>query len=267
MKFLLGFVLLGLIGCSTQTKNQQVVVLPTTLEEAVGSTLRSPENQKRDVYRHPLETLQFFGVKPHMTVVEIWPSGGWYTEILAPYLAAEGKYIIADPSSDPNGYTNNRKRWMENHPSIASTVTHSVFMPNESQEIAPAHSVDIVLTFRNVHNWLPTASQENAFKTFFKALKPGGVLGVVEHRANPKIKFDPKSGYVPEAEVIRLAKLAGFKLAAKSEINANPKDTANHPAGVWTLPPRLKLGETEKDKYLKIGESDRMTLKFIKPTK
>jgi predicted methyltransferase len=244
-----------------------VTVLPVTLEEAVGSSIRTAEYQKRDIYRHPLETLKFFGIKPNMTVVEIWPSGGWYTEILAPYLASQGKYIIADPSSDPNGYTNNRKKWMEAHPDIASTVTHSVFMPNESQEIAPAHSVDAVLTFRNVHNWLPVENQEKAFKTFFKALKPGGILGVVEHRANKNKKFDPKSGYVKESEVIRMAKLAGFKLEASSEINANIKDKADHPEGVWTLPPRLRLGEKDKDKYLAIGESDRMTLKFVKPLK
>lgn len=268
MKILLGAVLLSVVACSTSKKGPEIVtVLPATLEEAVGSSLRTPDFQKRDVYRHPLETLKFFGIKPEMTVVEIWPSGGWYTEILAPYLASQGKYIIADTSSDPNGYTNSRKKWMEAHPEIASKVTHSVFAPNESQEIAPAHSVDAVLTFRNVHNWLPVKSQENAFKIFFKALKPGGILGVVEHRANKTKKFDPKSGYVKESEVIRMAKLAGFKLEASSEINANPKDKADYPDGVWTLPPRLKLGDKDKAKYLEIGESDRMTLKFIKPLK
>ncbi len=267
MKIIFSALLLALVSCSTSKKELNRPQFPQTIKEAVSSSFRNPENLKRDIYRHPLETLEFFGVKPQMTVVEIWPSGGWYTEILAPYLAQNGKYIIADPASDPNGYTNSRKIWMVKHPEIQSKVSESVFMPNEAKEIAPAGSADVVLTFRNVHNWLPVSSQENAFKIFFKALRPGGVLGVVEHRANPKVKFNPKSGYVKESEVIRMAKLAGFVLDSKSEINANPKDSTNHPEGVWTLPPRLKLGEKDKDKYLKIGESDRMTLKFIKPLK
>jgi len=156
---------------------------------------------------------------------------------------------------------------MKQNPEIASKVKYSTFLTPKFGEIASPNSADVVLTFRNVHNWLPTQDQEEAFKIFFKALKPGGVLGVVEHRANPKIKFDPESGYVKESEVIRMAKLAGFKLVASSEINANPKDTTDHPRGVWTLPPRLRLGDTDKEKYLEIGESDRMTLKFIKPIK
>lgn len=266
MKLILSALLLASVSCSSQKKEVSEAQLPQTLSEAVASSFRSPENMKRDLYRHPLETLQFFGVEPHMTVVEIWPSGGWYTEILAPYLAQKGKYVIADPAADPNGYTNARKIWMEKHPEIKSKVMTSVFMPT-GEEIVPAGTADMVLTFRNVHNWLPVSSQENAFKVFFKALKPGGVLGVVEHRASSKVKFNPKSGYVKEAEVIRMAKLAGFVLKEKSEINANPKDSTNHPEGVWTLPPRLRLGEKDKDKYLAIGESDRMTLKFVKPLK
>ncbi len=265
MKMLLSLFLLGLIGCSSSQK--PVTVLPSTLNEAVGSTIRTESNKARDEFRHPEDTLKFFGVEPSMTVVEIWPSSGWYTEILAPYLSANGKYIIADPSSDPNGYTKPRQEWLAAHPDIASTVSHAVFMPNDETEIAPAQSVDMVLTFRNVHNWLPTSSQEKAFKKFFKVLKPGGVLGVVEHRASPKVKFNPKSGYVRESEVVRLAELAGFRLLGKSEVNSNPKDSTNHPEGVWTLPPRLRLGDKDRAKYQAIGESDRMTLKFIKPSK
>lgn len=270
MKVLLSVMLLGIIACSTHIEKPYEVkapVLPKTLEDAVASSFRSPDFQKRDIYRHPLETLKFFGVQPEMTVVEIWPSGGWYTEILAPYLAEKGRYIIADPASDPNGYTTKRKEWMAKYPEVAGKVTHTVFMPEASAEIAPAGTADVVLTFRNVHNWQPVKAQEDAFKVFFKALKPGGVLGVVEHRANAKKKFDPKSGYVKESEVIRLAKKAGFVLESKSEVNANPKDSADHEKGVWTLPPRLALGEKDKDKYLAIGESDRMTLKFVKPKK
>jgi predicted methyltransferase len=270
MKFLLSFALMfTLAACSTadQKKTTSAAPLPVSLTDAVKPDFRTAANMQRDMYRHPLETLTFFGVTPSMTVVEIWPSGGWYTEILAPYLAAQGKYIIADPEADPKGYTNPRKEWLAKHPIIASKVSATTFQPPKEIELAPAGSVDMVLTFRNIHNWLPTKSQEQAFKTFFKALKPGGILGVVEHRANTKIKFNPESGYVLEKEVIRMAKKAGFILQEKSEINANPNDKANYPDGVWTLPPRLKLGEKNKAEYLAIGESDRMTLKFVKPIK
>ena len=265
MKFILNIALLtGLVACASHEKKQ---VMPANLKEAVSSDFRSPENKVRDVYRHPSETLEFFGLRPDMSVVEIWPSGGWYSEILAPYLAEQGKYIIADPASDPRGYTTKRKAWMARNPKIAEKVTHSVFMPEKSSEIAPANSVDMVLTFRNVHNWSNEAAKKEAFKVFFKALKPGGVLGVVEHRAPASKKLDPKSGYIKEADVIRYAKNAGFILAEKSEINANPKDKGNHPEGVWTLPPTLRMGDVQKVKYQAIGESDRMTLKFVKPLK
>lgn len=266
MKILLSALLLSVVACSSGNKTKEEV-LPKTLEEAVNSSLRTPDNKKRDIYRHPLETLKFFGVTSTMTVVEIWPSGGWYTEILAPFLAENGKYVIADPAADPNGYTTKRKEWMNEHKNIASKTSHTVFMPDEATVLVENNSADVILTFRNVHNWQPVKAQEAAFKVFFKALKPGGVLGVVEHRASAKKKFDPKSGYVLESEVIRMAKKAGFILAGKSEVNANAKDTTNHPEGVWTLPPRLKLGEQDKEKYLAIGESDRMTLKFVKPKK
>lgn len=268
MKLLLSAIFLaGIVSCSshqTPSKTHEAFY-PATLKQAVENPLRSPENRARDVYRHPLKTLSFFGLKPSMKVVEIWPSSGWYTEILAPYLASQGRYIIADPASDPNGYTSKRKQWLAKYPAYGEKASMATFQPGQTADIVPAGSVDMVLTFRNVHNWLPVAHQEAAFKSFFKALKPGGTLGVVEHRANMKKKFDPKSGYVPQSEVIRLATQAGFKLVAKSEMNANPKDKADYPDGVWTLPPRLKLGEKDQAKYLKIGESDRMTLKFIKP--
>ena len=221
---------------------------------------------KRDQYRHPLETLAFFDVQPHMSVIEISPSGGWYTEILAPYLAAKGTYIISEPPADPNGYTKARVEWMKNNPQIAARTRITPFQPPLLVEIAEENSVDRVLTFRNVHNWPGDEGKQAAFNGFFKALKPGGILGVVEHRASTKIKYDEKSGYMLEADVIKFAEKAGFKLLGKSEVNANPKDTTKHPEGVWTLPPRLRLGDKDKAKYLAIGESDRMTLKFVKPT-
>ncbi len=269
MKFILMSLVLFTVSCSHHKKkhhheHNKPIALPTTVAEAVANPMRSEEFRARDIYRHPTETLTFFGIAPEMTVVEIEPSGGWYTEILAPYLATKGKYIIADLDADPKGYTNPRKAWMAAHPEIAKTVTQSTFMPNDSAVLAPDGSVDMILTFRNVHNWLPTKDQEAAFRVFAKALKQGGVLGVVDHRANPKVKFNPESGYVRQKDIVQIAKKAGFILDATSEVNANPKDKANYKDGVWTLPPRLRLGDKDKEKYLAIGESDRMTLRFIK---
>jgi predicted methyltransferase len=244
--------------------------LPADLPAAVASPLRSESMRARDQYRHPLETLSFFGVQPQMTVVEIWPSSGWYTQILAPYLAKNGHYIAAVASASGNGEgAKAYSEWMQAHPEIAKTVTTTEFAPPDRLEIAPEGSADMVVTFRNVHNWMAKGNEAAAFKAFYKALKPGGVLGVVEHRASPKSAFDPKakSGYVREKDVIRFAKKAGFRLDKTSEVNANPKDTKNYSSGVWTLPPTLKLGDKDREKYMAIGESDRMTLRFIKPAK
>lgn len=269
MKYLYLLTLPWLLACAVDSSKtvQAPQVLPTTIKDAVNSEYRTAEFQKRDIYRHPAQTLEFFGLTPTMTVVEIWPSGGWYTEILAPFLTAQGKYIIADPAADPNGYTKPRVAWLERFPHIASKVEKTTFAPPASLEIAAPGSADMVLTFRNVHNWAGDEGKQAAFNAFFKALKPGGTLGVVEHRANPKKKFDPKSGYMLEKDVIRFAEKAGFRLVDRSEINANPADTTVWPEGVWTLPPRLRLGEKDKQKYLAVGESDRMTLKFEKPIK
>lgn len=253
-------------GCATTPKKEVVTVkYPTTIAEAVSSDFRTENNKKRDEFRHPQETLNFFGLQPNMTVVEIWPSAGWYTQILAPLLVTDGKYIIADPPEDPRGYTTPRTEWLKTHADLEAKIIRKNFHPETHLTIVEPGTADMVLTFRNIHNWNTTANQEAAFKAFFAALKSGGVLGVVEHRANEKGKFNPKSGYIKESTVIKMAEKAGFKLAEKSEINANPKDTKNYKDGVWTLPPSLKLGDKDKEKYLAIGESDRMTLKFIKP--
>ena len=266
-------------GCMSKQKRQEVAVakatvefgpLPTTLEEAVSSNRRTPENTARDKYRHPVETLKFFGIKPNMTVVEIWPSAGWYTEIIAPYLATNGKYIAATfDATTPymSEYDKKMKRWLDNHADVASKITVTNFMPPDRTEIAPAGTADMVVTFRNVHNWTGKKAEQAAFNAFYKALKPGGILGVEEHRSKKGTKFNPddKSGYVPTSYVIKIAQKAGFRLVAKSEINANPADTKDYPEGVWTLPPSLKLGDKDREKYLAIGESDRMTLKFMKP--
>lgn len=275
MKLTLPLSMLLLLGaCSTkpEEKPKAKADLPTTVEQAVNSDFRTEENKKRDIYRHPVETLNFFGIKPDMTVVEIAPGAGWYMEIIAPLVAPKGKYIMAAPSTNPEKpYTlDNEKKikdWMSAHPEVAKNMSIVSFdLPKV--ELAPENSVDMILTFRNVHNWRGNKTEKQAFQAFFKALKPGGVLGVVEHRELPN-RYDPtaKRGYVREKDVINMGLRAGFNLVAKSEINANPKDTKTHPEGVWTLPPSLKLGEKDKDKYMAIGESDRMTLKFVKPAK
>jgi predicted methyltransferase len=245
--------------------------LPKTIEEAVKSPFRDPANMQRDMYRHPVETLKFLGLKPNMTVVEIWPGAGWYAEILAPYLSNQGQYVAAIVPPEKNEYFKKAydklNGWAQNHPNVK--VTYASFTPPDITNFVKPGSADMVLTFRNVHNWTGNDSAEKAFAAMFEALKPGGILGVVEHRQNEKSNVNDKgkSGYVKESEVIRLATKAGFKLEEKSEVNANPKDTRNYAQGVWTLPPTLALKDQDRAKYLAIGESDRMTLRFIKPKK
>lgn len=244
------------------------------ISEAASAETRSEENLARDKYRHPVETLAFFRVEPGMTVVEIWPGGGWYTEILGPLLAEEGKLYAAafsDKAPDQPAYRARLNKELREklaaHPeAYASTEITQLHVPGETT-IAPPGSADRVLTFRNVHNWLAGGFAPEVFDAFNVALKPGGLLGVVEHRAKPGTPLEDMktSGYVTEAKVIELAEAAGFELVEKSEINANPNDTATHPRGVWTLPPTLRLGEQDRERYLAIGESDRMTLLFRKP--
>jgi len=239
------------------------------LDAAIAGAHRSPENRGRDAHRHPKETLTFFGLQPGMTVVEITPGSGWYTEILAPVLKAQGRLIAAH--GDPNGGTYSRRALggfllkLASNPEVYEKVEVATFNPAKGiLDVAPG-SADMVLTFRNVHNWVGAGTAETAFKLFFAALKPGGVLGVVDHRWPEDRESNPASGYLKESEVIRLAESAGFKLAAKSEINANPKDTRDYPQGVWTLPPTFREGNVNRGRYAAIGESDRMTLKFVKP--
>lgn len=243
------------------------------LDAALKGDWRDPKNVARDAYRHPKETLSFFGVTPSQTVVEITPGGGWYAEVLAPYLKNGGRYVAAvvDPASAPEksrGYYQRsvdglQKKFTDAPAQFdkAATVKYDPAAP----VFGAAGSADVVLTFRNVHNWRSANQAEGMFKGFFEVLKPGGVLGVVEHRANRDVPADDKSGYVSEAQVIALAEAAGFRLDAKSEVNANPKDTKDHPNGVWTLPPSNNHPEADRAKYQAIGESDRMTLRFVKP--
>jgi predicted methyltransferase len=242
------------------------------LEAAARGAHRSVENIARNGWRHPVETLQFFGLKDHMTVVEIWPGGGgWYTEVLAPYLRDSGKLYAAnyDGSNGSAYFSRNDKKFRDKLvavPAVYDAVEITVLMPPATLAAAPAGSADMVLSFRNLHNWIPAGLEDAMFKAAYDALKPGGVLGLVAHRGNPDMVGVEwaRKGYVSEDEAIRIATKAGFKLAERSEINANPKDTKDYGDGVWTLPPGFRRGDAEKATYEAIGESDRMTLKFVK---
>lgn len=241
------------------------------LKSIIDGPQRNAATRGRDVYRHPYETLRFFGIRDDQTVVEIEPAGGWWTEILAPYLHDHGTYYAAGPEKEAGSdeQQNDRRQFakkLADAPSLYGKVVVSEFGPH-AHDIAPPESADLVLTFRNVHNWLADGTANQAFQSFFRALKHGGVLGIEEHRAPDDQPQDPvaKSGYVREDVVISLAEAAGFRLAGRSDINANAKDTKDYPAGVWTLPPTLRLKDQERERYLAIGESDRATLKFIKP--
>ena len=235
------------------------------LKGAVASEDRTPKNVVRDVYRHPYETLDFFGIKQDMTVVELSPGGGWYTEILANYIHYPGTLIAAHFNPDAGGYY---KRGRANFEKKMNTnpMYGRVEIVNIDSTLAEPNSVDAVLTFRNLHNWLGPLL-DTIFSNSYKALKPGGIFGVVEHRANEgtTLEMMKKSGYVTEKHAIEMAKKHGFELVSKSEVNSNPKDIKNYPKGVWTLPPNLRMKEVDRQKYLEIGESDRMTLLFRKP--
>lgn len=240
-------------------------------QAALSGEHRSEENKARDEYRHPQETLTFFGISPTMTVMEISPGGGWYTEVLAPLMAENGALIAAH--SSPNGGSYARRslggflQKLGENGEVFEAVEVATLQPPSAVSPAPAASVDLVLAFRNVHSWLRADQAEMMFATIAESLKPGGILGIVQHRGAADLTLDQmkKTAYVSEEKVIELAELAGLELDARSEINANPKDTKDHPRGVWTLPPTLAAGDEGRDRYLAIGESDRMTLRFIKP--
>jgi predicted methyltransferase len=241
------------------------------LKAVVNADERSTENKARDKYRHPVETLAFFGIRPNMTVVELWPFGGWYTEIIAPYVKGTGTYYAAamDPASnkpEDKKYNAELKTLLNAHPDLFSEVKWSVLAPHQ-YELAPAGSADLVVTFRNIHNWAWSGMEKDVFAAAFRALKPGGILGVEEHRnADPKAEPKPVGqAYVGEDYAVALIESAGFKLAGRSNINSNPKDTKDYPKGVWTLPPSYAEGDKDRAKYAAIGESDRFTLKFVKP--
>ncbi len=244
------------------------------LDRAIAGSWRNPNNVLRDQYRNPRQTLTFFDVSPRQTVIEITPGGGWYAEILAPYLRGQGSYVAA--VVDSGAYEAGRQRDyyakgkadLEANfaaaPAQFDRATVVAYDPKAPRFGAPG-SADVVLTFRNVHNWRAAGQAEGMFRGFFEVLKPGGTLGVVEHRATRDVPADDKSGYVGEAQVIAMAEAAGFRLDGRSEVNANPRDTRDHPNGVWMLPPAKRHDAEDAQKYLAIGESDRMTLRFVKP--
>jgi predicted methyltransferase len=245
------------------------------LEAAAQGEHRSDKNKARNQYRNPIETLAFFGLEPDMSVIEIAPGGGWYSEILAPAMRDSGTYISGSYDPEVEGQPKYRYRQhaallknIEDQADIYGQVKVATYSPPESRNLWDADSVDMVLTFRSSHGWTGSGTIDDMYSDFFKVLKPGGTLGVVQHRApesGDAVEW-AKKGYVPESRIIEAAEKAGFTLEAKSEVNANPKDLKDSETGVWRLPPTLTLGDEDKEKYLAIGESDRMTLKFVKPS-
>ena len=238
----------------------------TKFDNVLAGEHRSDASKARDKYRHPKETLEFFGLTPDMTVVEIWPGGGYYTEILAPFLRDEGTYVAATSSSS-NGSARSRSghasyltKLAEKDELYGKTVVSELVYPDQLQ-MTPAGTADMVLTFRNVHNWMGRKAEYAILAAAYKALKPGGILGVVEHRLDGgegvEEGQDARRGYVREGYAIEAARSVGFEVVDASEVNANSKDNKNHPRGVWTLPPRFAAGDEDRAKYAAIGESDR----------
>lgn len=259
--------LIVVVGCVIAQTAMADFDWPTALEGAH----RAEGNAARNEARHPRETLTFFGLEPGMTVMEVSPGGGWYTEVLAPLMKDNGRLIAAH--YDPNGGAYSRRslggflqKLAADH-EVYHAVEVSYLQPPMSMMPAPVNSVDLAVAFRNVHSWMRMNQVEAFFAAIYDALKPGGVLGIVQHRGNPGMAVSTMkdTAYVTEDQVIEFAELAGFEFEAKSEVNANPRDTKDYPGGVWTLPPVLREGDNDRAKYLAIGESDRMTLRFRKP--
>ncbi len=276
MKQLLTLAVISLlmVGCARDEAATAPVMDEATaqaLQEALAGEHRSETNRARDVYRNPAETLAFFGLRRDMTVVEILPGGGWYTEVLAPVLRDEGLLYAAHFPADTDIAFYQRllgdyRDKLDANPDVYGEVQVTAMAPGTGAEIAPPGSVDMVLTFRSVHGWIRDGNAEEAFANMARALKPDGVLGVVQHRAGDDMppEGEERNGYVHEDKVIALAEAAGLTLDGRAGINANPADTRDHPEGVWTLPPSLRLGDENREHYEAIGESDRMTLRFIK---
>jgi len=239
------------------------------LVAAVSDPARTASFVARDAARHPAEELTFFGLRPSMTVVELWPGGGYWTEILGPYLKPSGHYSIAIQApgdAEDDAVTAKMQARMAAQSERLGKITQTTLGAGQFDIAAPG-SADLVLTFRNLHNWMSGGYAEQTLAACYRALKPGGIFGIEEHRGRTDKPQDPKAkdGYVRQDYAIALARKAGFKLIASSEIDANPKDTKNWVDGVWTLPPTLSQGDQDRDRYLAIGEADNFVLKFQKP--
>ena len=265
------------VACAAPQASGLTAADHDALKAAIAAPTRSAANLPRDRYRHPYETLSFFGVRPSDTVVEIWPGGGWYIEILAPYVLRGGGTYYAAAMND--SMLAGARRMMAADPAFYGGVRLATFPAFDAgagtgPARVPDGSADVVLTFRNVHNWMMGYQRdsqpygEEAFRQIYAMLRPGGTLGIVDHRLpeNADAARERSSGYVKVSTVRRMAEAAGFRFVGASEVNANPLDTADWPRGVWTLPPTLRLGEQDRERYLAIGESDRMTLRFVKPS-
>ena len=244
------------------------------LDNILADPHRPAADRARDRYRHPKDTLLFFGIRPEMSVLEVWPEPGWYTDVIAPLVRDRGKYYGAVMQADPaSRYVSARleayRNKLASDPTLYGNASIVTF-PANGGDVVPPGSVDMVVTFRNLHNWIGQGGDDElkgVFKAVYTSLKPGGVLGIEEHRLPEAVPQDAKTstGYVHESYVIRMAESVGFRLAAKSDINANPNDKADHKSGVWALPPTLANRDQDRARYQAIGESDRMTLKFVKP--
>jgi predicted methyltransferase len=261
----------GLVaGCSTTTPSRETTA--SAIDLALAGSQRSAADRGRDQYRHPKQTLLFFGIRPGMRVLQVWPESGWYTEIIAPLLEARGAgYIAGVIAPDPGSrFLQARlasyQRLLASRPDLYGGVRVVTFPLNGADVLQPG-SVDMVVSFGDLHEWMALGDARQALATIYRALAPGGVFGVVDNRGDPSIPQDPRArnGYVRQDYAIRLIAAAGFRLVASSEVNANPRDTRNYPAGVWTLPPDYRLGNIDRARYEAIGESDRFTLKFVRP--
>jgi predicted methyltransferase len=261
----------GLVaGCSTTTPSRETTA--SAIDLALAGSQRSAADRGRDQYRHPKQTLLFFGIRPGMRVLQVWPESGWYTEIIAPLLEARGAgYIAGVVAPDPGSrFLQARlasyQRLLASRPDLYGGVRVVTFPLNGADVLQPG-SVDMVVSFGDLHEWMALGDARQALATIYRALAPGGVFGVVDNRGDPSIPQDPRArnGYVRQDYAIRLIAAAGFRLVASSEVNANPRDTRNYPAGVWTLPPDYRLGNIDRARYEAIGESDRFTLKFVRP--
>jgi predicted methyltransferase len=259
--------LVVMLGCIADSSIAQST--DPALSAALSDPARPAEARARDAVRHPLQELSFFGLKSSQTVVELWPGGGYWTDNLGPYLAAHGRLYVALPArseaEENAGAARWRTRYLGNREHYGPIVETA--LGADHFEIAPPGTADLVLTFRNLHNWMGAGYAPQALAACFRALKPGGILGIEEHRARNDRAQDPKAddGYVRQDYTIALAKQAGFELVASSEMNANPRDTKDWPKGVWTLPPTFALGDQDRARYAAIGEADNFVLKFRKP--